>query len=92
MNGYSQALINLMRGWPNPALLPVAQMKAASLAVFSDPTIAIPGLLYAPDPGFQPLREQLAVWLTKFYKPPQSIAPERICVTGGGISSSSDPL
>ena len=27
----------------------------------------MPGLLYGPDPGFQPLRERIAAWLEGFY-------------------------
>ena len=27
----------------------------------------MPGLLYGPDPGFQPLRESVARWLGGFY-------------------------
>ena len=85
MNGRSQALINLMRGWPSTALLPVAQTKAASEAALSSPDIATSssGLLYGPDAGYQPLREQVAAWLTAFYQPSSAISPERICVTGG---------
>lgn len=83
MNGSSQRLINLLRGWPNPALLPVAQIKAATASALSDPDISTPGLLYGPDAGYEPLRQQLALWLTSFYQPSQPIAPERICITGG---------
>ena len=83
MNGKSVALINLLRGWPNPALLPHAQIKAAATKALSDPDVFIPGLLYGPDAGYEPLREELAVWLTDFYKPEMVIGAERICITGG---------
>ncbi|KAL8794168.1 MAG: hypothetical protein Q9195_003236 [Heterodermia aff. obscurata] len=83
MNGGSQGLINLLRGWPNPALLPVAQIKAAAASALSHPDISTPGLLYGPDAGYEPLRQQLAKWLTSFYQPSQPIAPERVCITGG---------
>ena len=83
MNGTSQAMINLLRGWPNPALLPVSQIKTATQKALSNAVIAEPALLYGPDPGFEPLREQLAQWLTQFYKPIRSIGAERICITGG---------
>ena len=83
MSGNLPGLINLLRGWPNPALLPVAQIKAATASVLSDPDISTPGLLYGPDPGYEPLRQQLAGWLTSFYQPSQPIPPERICITGG---------
>ncbi|KAI4204575.1 MAG: hypothetical protein LQ346_001584 [Caloplaca aetnensis] len=51
--------INLLRGWPNPSLLPVAQIKAASAAALSQPDVSRPGLLYGPDPGYEPLRESI---------------------------------
>ena len=76
-------LINLLRGWPNPSLLPVAQIRAAAEACLADHTISTPGLLYGPDEGYQPLREQVAAWLTSFYGPGDPISPERICITGG---------
>ena len=85
MNGSStrKPLINLLRGWPNPALLPVSQIKSASQAALSNLDVATPGLLYGPDPGFEPLRESIATWLTKFYKLRHVISSERICITGG---------
>ena len=48
MNGFSKAsaLIDLLKGWPNPALLPVVQLKIASSAALTDPDIATLGLLY----------------------------------------------
>ncbi|KAL8987477.1 MAG: hypothetical protein Q9177_003315 [Variospora cf. flavescens] len=52
-----KAPINLLRGWPNPSLLPVAQIKAAAAAALSQPDVATPGLLYGPDPGYEPLRK-----------------------------------
>ena len=76
-------MINLLRGWPNPALLPAAQIKAAAASALSDPEVSTPGLLYGPDAGYEPLRQQLATWLTAFYRPSQPIEPERICISGG---------
>ncbi|KAL8652381.1 MAG: hypothetical protein Q9226_004296 [Calogaya cf. arnoldii] len=77
--------INLLKGWPNPGLLPVGQIKAASASALSDPDIATPGLLYGPDPGHWPLREGIATWLSRFYEKhlKASINAERICITGG---------
>ena len=83
MNGTSKALINLLRGWPNPALLPLSQITAATTSALSDPAVAIPGMQYGPDAGYEPLREQIAAWLTDFYDAPQTISPKRICITGG---------
>ena len=99
MNGSPQGLINLLRGWPNPALLPVAQIKAAAASALSDPDISTPGLLYGPDAGYEPLRQELSRWLTSFYQPSQPITPERICITGGAsqnlaciLQAFSDPV
>ncbi|KAH6632783.1 pyridoxal phosphate-dependent transferase [Chaetomium tenue] len=60
-------LINLLRGWPAPALLPAAGLQAAASAVLSDPELAVPVLQYGIDPGFQPLREEVARWLGGVY-------------------------
>lgn len=83
--------INLLRGWPNPSLLPTTQIKAAANAALSNPSISTPGLLYGPDPGYQPLREAIATWLDNFYNPTSTSEgkssdgadAERICITGG---------
>ncbi len=83
MNGKSIALINLLRGWPNPKLLPAAAVNSASNAVLSDVDVSTPALLYGPDAGYEPLREQIARWLTSFYSPRHEIPCERICITGG---------
>lgn len=61
--------INLLRGWPNPSLLPAKQLLTASQNALSDPETYVPGLLYGPDPGFQPLRESISQWLGGFYSP-----------------------
>jgi DNA-binding transcriptional MocR family regulator len=83
MNLRSNALINLLKGWPSPSLLPPEAMKATATTVLSDRSIAIPTLQYGPDEGYQPLREEVARWLTSFYKPIKTITPGRICITGG---------
>ncbi|KAI0022137.1 Aspartate/tyrosine/aromatic aminotransferase [Xylariomycetidae sp. FL0641] len=84
--------INLLRGWPSPSLLPVAALRAASSAALADPDVAIPGLLYGPDAGFQPLREELAAWLGAFYYGGDGEAyrhrhADRVTVTGGASQS-----
>ncbi len=92
--------IDLFRGWPNAALLPVRQIKAASEAALSDPSVFTPGLLYGPDDGFKPLRESVAIWLSNFYQGYVSpIGFERIIVTGGAsqnlaciLQAFTDPL
>lgn len=99
MNGKNKGLIDLLKGWPNPSLLPAAQINIASSAALTNPDIFVPGLLYGPDDGYKPAREQIATWLTGFYQPPNPIAAERICVTGGAsqnlaciLQVFSDPL
>lgn len=79
--------INLLRGWPAPSLLPPQALTAALTRALADPEVAVPALQYGPDAGFQPLREELAAWLSKFYgiiTPPN---PDRICITGGASQS-----
>ncbi|KAJ1331809.1 kynurenine/2-aminoadipate aminotransferase [Microdochium nivale] len=69
-----QTPINLHRGWPSTSLLPVDALKGAAQAALSAESIRTPAsaLLYAPDPGFQELREALAGWLGRFYNEPHS--------------------
>lgn len=78
-------LINLLRGWPSPHLLPADLLKAAANRALSDPEIFVPALQYAPDPGYQPLREELAAWLGRQYNAVRD--PDRICITGGASQS-----
>ena len=99
MSGCSKSPINLLRGWPNASLLPAAQLKAASSIALSDPSIYIPGLEYGPDPGYEPLRHQIAQWLSRFYRTSQPLDSARICITGGAsqnlaclLQGYSDPL
>ena len=75
--------INLMRGWPAPALLPSQLIAKAASHALSDPSIFTPGLLYGPDPGYEPAREAIASWLTDFYRPKQAVESSRLCITGG---------
>ena len=79
----SKPLINLLRGWPSPSLLPADLIKTAAHAVLSNPSISTDALLYGPDPGYEPLREAIAQWLTSFYQPSTTINAKRICITGG---------
>ena len=80
----TKPLINLLRGWPAPSLLPVEQLKAATADVLSDSSVVVDSLQYGPDSGFQPLRDQLARYLSSTFADfgaPND--PERICITGG---------
>jgi DNA-binding transcriptional MocR family regulator len=78
-----QTPINLSRGWPATSLLPVNLIRAAANAALSDPETAYAGLSYGPDPGYEPARDAIAAWLTRFYRPMSAISAERICITGG---------
>ncbi|KAN0096795.1 PLP-dependent transferase [Hyaloscypha variabilis] len=79
-----QKQINLLRGWPNPSLLPTPLIASASNQALSNPAVATPGLLYGPDPGYQPLREEIAGWMGRFYgRGGERGEAERICITGG---------
>ena len=95
----AQEPINLMRGWPNPSLLPASLIQTAATTALSDPSIARPGLLYGPDEGYEPCRSAIAAWLTAFYSPSKGPIPApRICMSGGAsqnlgciLSTFSDP-
>lgn len=73
--------INLLRGWPHPSLLPTPAIAKAAQTVLSTPSISTPGLLYGPDAGYQPLRDEIAGWLSRFYG--GEADADRVCVTGG---------
>ena len=95
----ARTLIDLLKGWPNPALLPAVQIKTASSVALGNTDISTPGLLYGPDAGYQPLREHVAEWVTQFYQPTNIISAKRICITGGAsqnlaciLQVFSDPL
>ncbi|KAJ5613968.1 hypothetical protein N7528_007622 [Penicillium herquei] len=75
--------IDLLCGWPNPALLPAPDLLRSATDVLTVPSIANPALLYAPDEGWEPLRANIAQWLTSFYQPCHPISPQRICISGG---------
>jgi DNA-binding transcriptional MocR family regulator len=79
----SRAIINLLRGWPNPSLLPPEAVAAMATTVLSDRSIAEPALQYGPDEGYRPLRDEIARWMTSFYMPRDEITVDRITITGG---------
>lgn len=83
MKTASKPLINLLRGHPHPDLLPAVQFRKATESTFANPSLLLQGLNYGPHQGYEPLRKQLARWLTQFYKPNDSIGPDRICISGG---------
>lgn len=75
--------IDLLKGHPNPALLPIDLIKDATQKALSNHDIAVSGLSYGPDPGFEPLRKNIAAWLNAFYQPVRPTESEQICITGG---------
>ncbi|KAL1835387.1 hypothetical protein VTJ49DRAFT_6820 [Mycothermus thermophilus] len=100
-NGSSKKPINLLRGWPAPSLLPAAQLRAAANQVLADPVVAVPMLQYAIDPGFQPLRDELARWLGEVYPVygNSAFTADEIAITGGAsqglaclLQSFTDPV
>lgn len=94
-----KAIINLLKGWPSPSLLPPEALKAAAGTVLSDQITAVDSLQYGPDEGYHPLRQEVARWLTSFYQPKEAIKADRICITGGAsqnlaciLQTFTDPL
>jgi DNA-binding transcriptional MocR family regulator len=74
--------IDLLKGCPNPNLLPLQALNEASDGILSRSSNA-DVLFYGPDEGYQPLRQEVAKWLNGFYHPLQSVTPDRICISGG---------
>jgi DNA-binding transcriptional MocR family regulator len=76
--------INLLRGVPNPSLLPAILLRDAAFEVLNDKSIYSDALVYGPDPGYEPLRESIAQCLTEFFQPRAGpVIAQRICITGG---------
>lgn len=76
--------INLLRGSPNADLLPASILGEAASQVLGSKAIYTDALSYGPDPGYEPLRESIARWLSGFYEPSKGdIEAKRICITGG---------
>ncbi|KJZ79427.1 hypothetical protein HIM_00896 [Hirsutella minnesotensis 3608] len=75
------SIINLMRGWPSPDVLPARLLSEACRQALEDPAVYTPILQYGPDAGHEPLRQALAKWLARHY----GVRPdaERICISGG---------
>jgi len=75
--------IDLFQGRPAQTLLPTDHLKNAAVKALSDKSIFGPGLGYGPDEGYAPLRQNIASWLSDFYRTPQPPNADRICITGG---------
>lgn len=74
--------IDLFKGWPSPSLLPSSSLLSASQKVLNDPSLYVPGLLYGDDPGYEPLRQIIADWLSSFYHSNWTVK-DRITISGG---------
>jgi DNA-binding transcriptional MocR family regulator len=97
-NTHTLRPIDLLKGWPNPSLLPPHQLDEASDRILSNP-VNKDVLFYGPDEGYQPLRGEIAKWLDNFYRPRQPITSARICISGGAsqnlaciLQTFTDPL
>lgn len=93
--------VDLLKGWPSYELLPPTLLRDAAHNTLSqtDRSVIIELLEYAEDEGYRPLREAIASWLTRFYRPQNSISLDRVCITGGAsqnlanvLASFTDPI
>lgn len=80
--------LSLATGWPAPSLLPTSLVASAAQSALSDDKVAIPGMLYGPDEGYEPLRHELARWLSEFYQQRDEVGKDaltydRYAITGG---------
>ncbi|KAH6876435.1 pyridoxal phosphate-dependent transferase [Thelonectria olida] len=76
--------INLLLGWPTPALHPDGSLLSAAAAVLADNETATPALRYGPQLGLETLRKGVAAWLTGVYRPTAGdITFDRVGITGG---------
>lgn len=74
--------IDLLRGWPSADLLPTSILEEASKRVLNDSALSTPSLSYGDEPGYEPLRESIATWLSQQYNTPWTVLG-RICISGG---------
>lgn len=58
-------------------------LKDAASRVLSKTDAMSAGLLYGPDEGYLPLREELAKWLSEFYRPEKAVTVDRVVTTEG---------
>ncbi|KAF2672789.1 PLP-dependent transferase [Microthyrium microscopicum] len=83
----SPRLINLLRGWPAPSLLPSKLLLRAATSVLQEPEVFVPALQYAPNKGPTELRNALSTFLTKTFSPHSPVPIDRISTTGGASQS-----
>ncbi|KAF7546009.1 hypothetical protein G7Z17_g8739 [Cylindrodendrum hubeiense] len=76
--------INLLLGWPTPALHPDRSLHSAATVVLADNETSTPALRYGPQLGREALRQGVASWLTDIYRPTSGdIASSRVGISGG---------
>ncbi|KAM5342275.1 hypothetical protein ACJ41O_013241 [Fusarium nematophilum] len=75
--------INLQLGWPSPSLFPNTQLLNSASEVLQSPEKTAASLIYGPDSGYEPLRREIARWLTSAYQPSSLITAGRILVSNG---------
>lgn len=75
--------INLQLGWPSPSLFPAAQLLTGASSVLESPNKTAAALIYGPDAGYAPLRNNIANWLSSYYTSSGPISSERICISNG---------
>lgn len=92
--------IDLQVGCPSPSLFPREDLIKSAQSTLSNNEVASAALIYGPDPGYQPLRESIARWLTDFYRPSAGpISASQICISNGAsgnlaniLAKFTDPL
>ncbi|KAH7171428.1 pyridoxal phosphate-dependent transferase [Dactylonectria macrodidyma] len=76
--------INLLLGWPTPALHPDRGLLSAATAVLASNETSTPALRYGPQLGGDGLRKGVAAWLTDLYHPTAGdVTANRVGITGG---------
>ena len=65
------------------SLLPTQLLDKAAHNVLQKKPIAYPAMCYGPDSGDPRLKNNIAQWLTTFYKPADPVSEDRICISGG---------
>ncbi|KAH7114941.1 pyridoxal phosphate-dependent transferase, partial [Dactylonectria estremocensis] len=76
--------INLLLGWPTPALHPDRGLLSAVTAVLASNETSTPALRYGPQLGGDGLRKGVAAWLTDLYHPTAGdVTANRVGITGG---------
>lgn len=79
-----KTLIDLQKGWPTPRLFPSADLASAATTVLNDPQLASKALVYGPSLGHEPLRTEIASWMSEFYTPEAGpVTTARIGISGG---------